>query len=97
MFKNIFSFGKNKESKVKSKPIGEVTHYFGDLSVAVIKFNQFFKAGDKVHFKGATTDFEQTIKSIQCDHQVIADVKKGQEVGVKVKNKVRQGDQVYPV
>lgn len=95
MFKNLFSFGKNKKSKIESKPIGEVIHYFGDLSVAVVKFNQAFKAGDKAHFKGATTDFEQVVKSIQCDHQTLADVKKGQEVGVKVKSKVRQGDQVF--
>lgn len=93
----LFSFGKNKESKKESKAklIGEVTHYFGDLNVAVVKFNQAFKAGDKAYFKGATTDFEQVVKSIQCDHQALADVKKGQEVGVKVKDKVRQGDKVF--
>lgn len=86
----LFS-SKNKEPK----PIGEVTHYFGDLGVAVIKFSQSFKAGDKARFKGATTDFEQVIQSIQCDHQAVDGAKKGQEVGVKVKDKVRQGDQVF--
>lgn len=83
--------------KKEVKPIGEVTHYFGDLGVAVIKFSQSFKAGEKVSFKGATTDFEQVIESIQCDHQVVAGAKKGQEVGVKVKKKVRHGDKVFAI
>lgn len=88
----IFSFGKKTG---EPKPIGEVTHYFGNLGVAVVKFSQAFKAGGKARFKGATTDFEQVIKSIQCDHKEVAGAKKGEEVGIKVKDKVRQGDQVF--
>ena len=88
----LFS-SKSKEPK----PIGEVTHYFGDLGVAVVKFNQSFKAGEKVRFKGATTDFEQAIQSMQCDHKPVDGAKKGEEIGIKVKDKVRQGDQVYSV
>ncbi len=85
----LFS-SKSKEPK----PIGEVTHYFGDLGVAVIKFSSPFKVGERVHFIGATTDFEQVIQSMQFDHAAIAAAKKGQAVGVKVKDKVRQGDKV---
>lgn len=77
------------------KPIGEVTHYYGDLKVAVVKFNKKFKAGDKVHFKGATTDFEQVIDSMQFDHKDVDEAAKGKEIGVKVKDKVRAGDEVY--
>ena len=79
----------------KRKSIGEVTHYYGDLNVAVVKFDRTVKAGEKVQFKGATTDFEQTLDSMQLDHKAIAEVKKGKEVGIKVKDKVRAGDEVY--
>ena len=77
------------------KPIGKVTHYYGQLGVAVIKFSQSFEAGERVRFKGATTDFEQVLKSVQLDHKEIKSVKKNQEVGVKVDEKVREDDEVY--
>ena len=78
------------------KPIGVVTHYFGGLQVAIVKFSGVVKQGDRVHFKGATTDFEETIHSMQYDHKEIATAKKGQEVGIKVSGKVREGDEVFP-
>lgn len=79
----------------KVKPIGTVTHYYGNLGVAIIKFKRVFRAGEKVHFKGATTDFEEKVKSMQYDHKPIETAKKGQEVGIKVGDKVREGDEVY--
>jgi len=80
---------------VKQKIIGEVAHYYGDLKVAVVKFTKTVEAGQTVHFKGATTDFEQTLDSMQFDHKEVKEAKKGKEVGVKVKDKVRAGDEVY--
>jgi len=86
----------SKSSK-EPKPIGEVTHYYSGLGVAIVKFNKAVKKGIKVSFKGATTDFEQILDSIQYNHKDIEAVKKGQEVGVKVKDKVREGDKVYEI
>ncbi|MBU2101176.1 translation elongation factor-like protein [Patescibacteria group bacterium] len=77
------------------KPIGEVIHYFGGVGVAVIKFKAKVKAGISVHFKGATTDFEQKLSSMQLDHKEIKEASKGKEVGVKVDDRVRVGDEVY--
>lgn len=82
---------------VVPKPIGTVTHYYGNLKVAIVKFNKAQKAGVRVRFKGATTDFEDTLGSMQFEHQDISTAEKGQEVGVKVKDKVREGDEVYDV
>lgn len=76
------------------KVIGTVTHFYGDLEVAIIKFKTPVKVGEEVHFKGATTDFTQKIKSMQFDHKDIKSAKKGQEVGIKVSDKVREGDEV---
>jgi len=81
----------------KDKPIGEVTHFYGHIGVAVVKFAKAVKAGDTVHFKGATTDFTQKIGSMQFDHKEIDKAAKGKEVGVKVDEKVRTGDEVFPV
>jgi len=79
------------------KPIGVVTHYYGGIGVAIIKFKQPVKSGAMLHFKGSSTDFVQEAKSMQYDHKEISAVKKGQEVGVKVDQKTREGDEVYPV
>ena len=81
----------------KGKPIGEITHYYGDINVAIVKFNRTVSCGEKVHFAGTTTDFKETIKSMQYDHKPIEKAQKGQEVGIKVGDKVRQGDEVYEV
>ncbi|MEK7542751.1 MAG: translation elongation factor-like protein [Patescibacteria group bacterium] len=79
------------------KPIGEVTHFFSGINVAIVKFNKPVKIGTEIRFKGATTDFEETIKSMQYDHKDIDIAKKDQEVGIKIEDKVREGDLVYPI
>lgn len=83
-----------KKSK-EPKPIGVVTHYYSGLGVAIVKFKKTVKIGDKILFKGATTDFQEVIKSMQYDHKDIKEAKKNQEVGIKVGEKVREGDEVY--
>ena len=82
---------------VAQKPVGAVTHFFGHISVAIVKFKQPVEVGARLKFKGATTDFEDTVKSMQYDHKPIAVAKKGQEVGIKVKKQVREGDEVFVV
>lgn len=75
--------------------IGTVTHYFGKLSVAVLDLRESLAVKDLVAFRGATTDFEQEIESMQVDHQNIEMAGEGLEVAVRVKEKVRAGDRVY--
>ncbi len=77
------------------KPIGEVTHYFGGINVAIIKFKKTVNVGEKIKIKGANTDFEQTIESMQYEHKDIKSAKKNQEVGIKISEKAREGDMVY--
>lgn len=86
---------KPTEAKPLGKPIGVVTHYFSHLEVAIVKFSKSIDVGAKIRFKGSTTDFEEPIKSMQYDHKPIETAKKGQEVGIKVGDKVREGDEVY--
>lgn len=83
------------KKSIEPKPIGEVTHYYGGLGVAIVKFKKDVAVGARVKFKGVTTDFEEAINSMQYDHKPIESAKKGQEVGIKVGEKVREGDVVY--
>ncbi|MDO8470124.1 MAG: hypothetical protein Q7S84_03895 [bacterium] len=77
------------------KPIGIVTHFFDHISVGIVKFSKPVKVGATVRFLGAHTDFTQPIASMQYDHQPIAVAKKAQEIGIKVKEKVHEGNKVY--
>jgi len=77
------------------KKIGEVSHYFDHIPAGIIKLTDTLKIGDNVHFKGATTDFEQEVTSMQIDHSDIKEAKAGNEVGVKVTDRVREGDEVF--
>jgi putative protease len=80
---------------MKEKLIGKITHYFGKISVAIVELSGVLKAGDRIHVKGGTTDFEQDISSIQIEHENVEKAKKGDAIGLKVDEKVREGDEVY--
>jgi len=84
-----------KEKEVK--PIGEVTHFYKNIGVAVVSFSKTTRVGDTVHFKGATTDFTQKIDGMQFDHKDVDKAAKGKEVGIKVDERVRTGDKIFPV
>ncbi|NQT06023.1 MAG: hypothetical protein HQ575_00615 [Candidatus Omnitrophica bacterium] len=78
--------------------IGIVTHYFPHVKAAVIKLSKgSLKAGETICLKGHTTDFKQPVKSMQYNHTPIEEGRKGQEIGLKVKSRVRIGDIVYKV
>lgn len=86
---------KTKKKVVAPKLIGKVTHYFDNIKVAVIKVKAPLKKGDSLLFEGGDTLFSQKITSMEKDHKKVATVKKGAEVGMKVRQKVREGYRVY--
>lgn len=75
--------------------IGEVTHFYGKINVAVIALQKDLKLGEKVHFLGRNTDFPQDISSMQIEHESVGEAKAGSEVAVKVQQRVRRGDSVF--
>lgn len=82
---------------VTPKPAGIVTHFYTEISVAIVKFNKKVPVGATLHFKGATTDFKEPVKSMQFDHKPIAVAPKGKLIGIKVKKRVREGDAVHHI
>ncbi len=78
--------------------IGMVSHYFSHLQVAAIDLTDGeLKTGDTIHLKGHTTDFTQTVESLQLEHDTVEVVKQGQSVGIKVAQHAREHDNVYKV
>lgn len=76
---------------------GKVLHYWGKIGVAGIRLTADLGQGDTIHLKGASSDFEQAVGSMQIEGQEIQIAKAGQEIGIKVSQKVRRGDTVYRV
>jgi len=80
--------------KAKENIIGRITHYFPHVRAAVVKLKAPLKVGDLIKIKGHTTDFTQTVNSIQIDRVPITTGKRGQEIGLLVDSRVRQHDVV---
>ena len=86
---------KQVEEKAPGKKVGKVTHYYTNIGVAVIELSSTLKVGDKIKIKGATSDFEQKVNSMQIEHEKVEEAKKGKSIGLKTKKHVRQNDVVY--
>jgi len=77
--------------------VGTITHYYDKIGVAVIEVLSPLKVGDKIKISGHDKEFEQVISSMQVEHQNIEQAKKGEAVGMKVDQPVKEGDEVYKV
>lgn len=82
---------------MKEERVGVVSHYFGHAGVAAVVLEGGLSVGDTIHIKGHLTDFTQTVESIQIEHKNIPEAKEGEDVGIKVKEHVREHDVVYKV
>ena len=79
------------------KLIGTVVHYYDHVGVAGVVLADTLKVGDTVHFLGHTTDFTESIESMQIDHKPVDKAKKGDDVGIRVIGRARIHHQVYKV
>ncbi len=79
----------------EAERLGEVIHYYGRIQVAVLRLKRGIKQGQRLHFHGAHTDFEQAAASLQVDHASVTEAAAGSEVAVKVEQAVREGDGVF--
>jgi len=77
--------------------VGVVSHFYGELGVVGVELSHDLSMGDTIHILGHTSDFTQTVDSIQIEHEVVASAKAGDPVGVKVKERARVHDQVLVV
>lgn len=78
--------------------IGIIEHFFTDISVAAITITDGeLKVGDTIHVVGATTEFKQKIDRMEIDRKPVETVKPGDDVGIKVKDRVKEHDIVYKV
>lgn len=77
--------------------IGQVTDFFARPVVAGIELTATLRVGDNIHIKGHTTDLELTVDSMQINNADVDQAKAGDNIGIKVNERVRRGDIVYKV
>lgn len=82
---------------MKEEQIGQITHFFPHIPAGVIKLEGELAVGETVHIKGHTTDFEQKIESMQIDNNPVEKGASGDEIAIKLKERVRINDIVYKV
>lgn len=75
--------------------IGNITHFFSKINVAVVELTLPLVLGDHILIKGPSTDFEQTVDSMQIDRKAIPRAEGGQSIGLKVLQIARVKDVVY--
>ena len=81
----------------KLEEIGNITHYFSKIGVAVIELSGTILVGDRILVKGMTTDLDQIVDSMQIEHSSVKKAEAGQSIGLKVTDRVREGDTVYKI
>jgi len=77
--------------------IGEVTHYYTNLGVAVLKLSDEIKLGDTIRILGHTTEFLQRVESLEINHHKVHYAAPGEDVALEVWDYVRKGDKVFKV
>jgi translation elongation factor EF-1alpha len=81
---------------MEEKEVGKVTDYFAKINVAALEITgEGLQVGDTLHIKGHTTDLEQTVDSMQIEKNSVSVAKKGDRIGIKVKDRVRPHDTVF--
>lgn len=79
------------------KPVGKVEHYYPKAQAAAVRLTKKVKLGDEVHIVGHGDDVREEVTSLQLDREPIEEGQPGQSVGLWVKDRVHEGDDVLLV
>jgi putative protease len=75
--------------------IGKVIHYYPKISVAAVILEDHIAKGDRIHIRGPHDDMHQSVTSIEIEHIPTEEAGPGQDVGIKVTERVHEGDVVF--
>ena len=79
------------KAKAEGKVIGKVTHYYDHIGVGVLALKSPLSVGDAIILKRGEQKFSQVVESLQIDHESVPKAGKGQEVGMKLKERIKEG------
>ena len=81
--------------KMADVKVGKIIHYYDKIGVAVVEILKPIKVGDTIKISGHDNEFTQTVASMQMEHEILETAKKGQSVGLKVDQAVKEGDELF--
>ena len=85
-----------KKTPPLPEPIGHVTHYFAKAQATCVTIErEGIRVGDLLYYKGHTTNFKDTVRSLQIDRKPVSEAGVGDEVGIQTKSRTREHDLVY--
>jgi putative protease len=79
------------------KLIGKIEHYYQKIGVAIIVLEGDLSVGDEISIEGPNTNVQQTVESMQVEHENIETAGAGDAIGLKVADRVKEKDLVYKV
>jgi putative protease len=82
---------------MQEKEIGKITHYYSNINVGIIELSDTLKVGDTIHIKGHSSDFTQSVDSMQIEHASVPEAAAGKVIGIKVLQKVHPHEKVFKV
>ena len=85
-------------SPVQRQAVGVVLNYYPKRCAAAVRLlEQGLTVGDRIIIEGSTTYLEQEVKSLVMAGKFISAAESGQEVGLGVRDRVRENDRVFKV
>ena len=82
---------------MSEEEVGRVQSYFRKPGVAAMVLTGDLSVGDSIRIQGATTDIEMTVESMQINLEPVESAGAGDDVGIKVPERVRPNDRVTRV
>jgi translation elongation factor EF-1alpha len=79
----------------KKVPVGKIAHFYNHINVAVVELSDVLKQGDEIVIEGHGKEVRQKVDSMQIEHKAIPAAKKGQAIGLKTVDMVKEGDLVF--
>jgi len=78
--------------------IGKVSHFYDKIGVAIVELDAPLALGDKIKFvRGGEDLFTEVVDSIQIEHEKVDSAKKGDVVGLKTNEAVKEGAEVFKI
>ncbi|EKE13066.1 MAG: hypothetical protein ACD_13C00101G0005 [uncultured bacterium] len=76
--------------------VGRVSHFYDKIGVAIVELDGTLSVGDRIKFTKDGQDlFEQSVDSIQIEHEKKDSAGKGDVVGLKTQEVVKEGTEIF--
>lgn len=79
------------------KEVGKVIHWYDKIGVAVVRLSNSLRVGDEIKVRRGEEEFDDTVATMEVNHENVESAKKGEEVAIKLSHKTKEGAMVFVV